>query len=109
MKIPDNFHVLFAQGGATQQFSAVPLNLAGHVYNEPKGSANFLISGYWSGKAAKEAKQYHGVHQVNRPKDSNNRDDLQKSILDVDSWELNPNAEYFAFCQNESIDGVELD
>ena len=52
MKVPDNFHILFEQGGATQQFTSVPLNLAGHVFNEPEWSANWLISGYWSKKAA---------------------------------------------------------
>lgn len=45
MKVPENFHILFEQGGATQQFTSVPLNLASHVFNEPGWNANFLISG----------------------------------------------------------------
>ena len=45
MKIPENFKVMYQQGGATQQFAAVPLNLTGHVFGEETSSANFLISG----------------------------------------------------------------
>lgn len=70
MKIPENFHVLFCQGGASQQFTAVPLALAGHVYGDDNASANYLISGKWSQAAANEAKKYHGVHQVNRSADA---------------------------------------
>lgn len=62
MKVPDNFHILLEQGGATQQFTSVPLNLAGHVFGDPQWSANFLISGYWSKSAAHEAAQYHKVN-----------------------------------------------
>lgn len=45
MKVPSNFHILFEQGGATQQFTSVPLNLAGHAFNKPDGTANYLVSG----------------------------------------------------------------
>lgn len=46
MKIPDNFHILLQRGGTTQQFSAVPLNLTGHVYGDEKlATANYLITG----------------------------------------------------------------
>ena len=49
MAIPDDYHVLFLQGGATQQFAAIPMNLMQH------GVADYIVSGSWSKKAAKEA------------------------------------------------------
>jgi phosphoserine aminotransferase len=68
-----------------------------------------LISGKWSQAAANEAKKYHGVHQVNRVTDPKNLEEWQNSIADVESWTLNKDSKYFFYCQNESIDGIELD
>lgn len=68
-----------------------------------------IIHRYWSKKAAQEAAKYHGINQVNKCKDINDLPALQESILDMDSWELDKDAKYFFFCQNESISGLELD
>ena len=70
MKVPDNFHLLLSQGGATQEFSSVPLNLAGHVYGEPDACANVLITGKWSEAGAKEISKFHSINQVNIPSNS---------------------------------------
>lgn len=86
------------QGGATQQFAAVPLNLTSYDYGDESNTANYLISGKWSEAAANEAKKFHKIHRVNP-------DDL----TDFDSYNFDKSAKYFHFCQNESIDGVELD
>ena len=52
MNIPDNYKVLFLQGGASQQFSAVPMNLM------KKGKAGYIVTGQWAKKAYAEAKRY---------------------------------------------------
>ena len=54
--IPDNYKVLFLQGGASLQFSMVPMNLL-----PPGGSADYIVTGVWSEKAVKEAKRVGGV------------------------------------------------
>ncbi|MGE0440884.1 MAG: 3-phosphoserine/phosphohydroxythreonine transaminase [Gemmatimonadales bacterium] len=64
--IPDNYHVLFIQGGATQQFAMVPMNLL------PAGrTADYLVTGAWSEKALKEAKKFGAVHTAATGKDGN--------------------------------------
>ena len=45
MKVPDNWHVLFTQGGACQQYSAIPINLGGHVFGEANASVNIIDGG----------------------------------------------------------------
>jgi phosphoserine aminotransferase len=96
MKIPENFRVLFCQGGASQQFSAVPLNLIGM---DQSRKANFLISGKWSNAAMVEAKKFHDIHIINKNVDS---------LLEPEKFVFDPKADYFFFCQNESIDGIEF-
>jgi len=94
MEIPDNFHVLMTQGGASQQFSAVPLNLTSHG-----DTVNFLISGKWSQAAAAEAAKFNEVKVVNEP----------DALLSPESWKIDKDAKFFSFCQNESIDGISFD
>ncbi|MGE0553269.1 MAG: aminotransferase class V-fold PLP-dependent enzyme, partial [Gemmatimonadales bacterium] len=64
--IPDNYRVLFIQGGASQQFAMVPMNLL-----PPGGTADFLVTGSWSEKALKEAKRFGAAHTVATGKASN--------------------------------------
>ena len=59
--IPDNYKVLFLQGGGTGQFAAVPLNLMGRTEAR---CADYLVTGSWSAKAAKEAAKYGTVNMV---------------------------------------------
>jgi len=60
MKIPNNFKVLFLQGGATLQFAAIPWNLFGGA----KKTANYLVTGHWSEKALEEARKYGKCNEV---------------------------------------------
>ena len=59
--VPDNYKVVFKQGGGTGQFSAVPLNL---MNLRPEGKADYIITGSWSAKAALEAEKYGKVNRV---------------------------------------------
>lgn len=95
LSIPDNYHVMFLQGGASTQFSAIPLNLSseGDV-------VDYLITGSWSKKAASEAKKYA---QVNVVATGDN-----KSLPPAASWSLSPSAAYVHYCDNETIQGVEF-
>jgi len=99
LTIPDNYKVLFLQGGGTGQFSAIPLNLLSH---KPDLSADYIVTGSWSAKAAQEAAKYGKVNTV-FPK-------LQSytEIPDSSTWNLNPNASYVYYCANETIHGVEF-
>ncbi|XP_047488680.1 probable phosphoserine aminotransferase [Penaeus chinensis] len=97
MNVPSNYKVLFLQGGGTGQFAAVPLNLMSRT-----GKADYIVTGTWSSKAAKEASKYGSVNLV-FPK-------LEKytSIPDEASWKLDPEAAYVYYCANETVEGVEF-
>ncbi|KAL8563904.1 Phosphoserine aminotransferase [Nucella lapillus] len=99
LSIPDNYKVLFLQGGGTGQFSAIPLNLLSH---KPDLAADYIVSGSWSAKAAQEAEKYGKINQV-FPKPSK-----YTEIPDPSTWNLNPNASYVYYCANETIHGVEF-
>ncbi|XP_066460238.1 phosphoserine aminotransferase [Eleutherodactylus coqui] len=99
LNIPDNYKVLFLQGGGSGQFSAVPLNLIG--LKEAK-SADYIITGAWSAKAAKEAEKYGKVKLV-YPKLAS-----YTEIPDPSSWNLDPEASYVYYCANETVHGVEF-
>ncbi len=95
MQIPDNYHVLFLQGGATQQFAAIPMNLMRN------GKADYIVSGSWSKKAFKEAKLYGDARCVASSEDEN-----FSYVPDVDAIEFSPDADYVYICQNETIYGT---
>ncbi|XP_036952782.1 phosphoserine aminotransferase [Acanthopagrus latus] len=96
--IPDNYKVMFLQGGGSGQFSGVPLNLIG--LKEDK-CADYLVTGTWSSKAAKEAEKYGKVNIVHPKLDAYTK------IPDPSSWTLNPSASYVYYCANETVNGVE--
>lgn len=98
MDISDEYAVLFLQGGATQQFAAIPLNLLGD-----KTSANYVNTGQWSKKAIKEAKIYCDVNVVADAEASN-----YSSIPEFGSWKIDDSAAYLHYTPNETIGGVEF-
>ena len=98
MNIPEDYAVLFLQGGASTQFSAVPLNLLGD-----KKTADYINTGQWSKKAIKEAKRYCDVNLVASSEDTN-----FSTIPPKDAWNLNRDAAYFHYTPNETIGGVEF-
>lgn len=95
MGVPDNYRVLFLQGGATQQFAAIPMNL---MRNK---KADYIVSGSWSKKAWKEAKLYGDARCVASSEDGN-----FSYVPDVDAIEFDPDADYVYICQNETIYGT---
>ncbi len=95
MEIPDNYHVLFLQGGATQQFAAIPMNLMRN------GKADYIVSGSWSKKAFKEAKLYGDAACVASSEDEN-----FSYVPDVDGLAFRSDADYVYICQNETIYGT---
>ncbi len=94
MNIPDNYKVLFLQGGATTQFSAVPLNLM----NKNK-KADYIVSGQFSKKAADEAAKFGTVNVIASSKDRN-----FAYVPFVDSF--SPDADYVHICYNNTIFGT---
>ncbi len=99
LSIPENYHVLYMQGGARGQFSAVPLNLLGE-----KNTANYINSGYWSRSAISEASKYCVPNDLNVLI----KNEGELSVLPSSQWVLNEDAAYVHFCPNETIDGVEI-
>ena len=95
LNIPDNYKVGFIQGGASTQFAMVPMNLM------TTGEADYLVTGQFSGKAAKEAEKFGTVHVVASSKDKN-----FTYIPDVDAVEYSPNASYIHICENNTIYGT---
>jgi phosphoserine aminotransferase len=97
LDISDDYAVLFLQGGASTQFSAVPLNLLGN-----KGSADYINTGQWSKKAIAEAKRYCDVNVAASSEATN-----FSTIPPRDSWQLGSDAAYLHYTPNETIGGVE--
>ncbi|MDX8390204.1 MAG: 3-phosphoserine/phosphohydroxythreonine transaminase [Mariprofundaceae bacterium] len=99
MSIPDNYKVLFLQGGASSQFAMIPLNLLGD-----KDSADYLNTGMWSKKAIAEAKRYCTVNIA-----ADTSGDGFTTVPTQESLKLNPDAAYVHYTPNETIGGVEFD
>jgi phosphoserine aminotransferase len=99
MNIPANYKVLFLQGGASQQFAMIPMNLL-----RGKTSADYLNTGEWSKKAISEAKKFGKVNVVASSEDKN-----FSYVPDFATWKCDPNAAYLHITPNETIGGVEFD
>lgn len=95
MNIPDNYKVLFLQGGASTQFAAIPMN-----FMNGSKKADYIISGQWSNKAYKEAVKYGDVKVVATSKKQN-----FSCVPDVDRNEFRPDADYVYICLNETVHG----
>jgi phosphoserine aminotransferase len=99
MKVPDNYKVLFLQGGGRGQFSSVPMNLA-----QRGDLSQHLVSGQWSQIAVSEAEKYMKAEVVAKTQSKDDR----LWVPTQDSWEIDPKAAYFHYCPNETIDGIEI-
>ena len=95
LAIPANYKVLFLQGGATLQFAQIPMNLLAG-----KGKADYVVTGEWSKKAVKEAKNYCDVAIAATSEDRNFTYAPKK-------WNVRKDAAYVHYCSNETIGGVE--
>jgi phosphoserine aminotransferase len=98
LSIPADYKVLFMQGGATGQFSAIPMNLA-----QPDSRVDYVNTGSWSNKALGEARHYCKVHVAADAADSN-----YTRIPPLSAWQLTPGAAYLHYTPNETIGGVEF-
>jgi phosphoserine aminotransferase len=98
MAIPDNYKVLFMQGGASSQFSMVPINLLGD-----KKSADYILTGQWSKKAVEEARRYGEVNLV-----ADTSASKFTTVPDEGSLNFDPDAAYMHYTPNETIVGVEF-
>jgi len=96
MNVPDTHEILLLQGGATTQFAAIPMNLL------EGGTADYAVTGNFSGKAAEEAKKYGTVHIAADTKPTgHDRIPTQAEL------ELTPGAKYFYYCSNNTVYGTE--
>ncbi len=98
LAIPDNYKVLFLQGGASSQFAMVPINLLGD-----KSSADYLLTGQWSKKAVAEGKRYCDVNVLADTSDSN-----FTTVPAEHSLKFSDDAAYVHYTPNETIVGVEF-
>jgi phosphoserine aminotransferase len=97
LNLPENFSVLYMQGGARLQFSMVPMNLLGG------GTADYIITGSWGSKAAEEARREGTVNVAYQGKSHN-----YSRLPAADELSLTPGAAYVHFTSNETIQGVQF-
>lgn len=96
MKIPDNYKILFLQGGASTQFAMVPLNLLNNT-----NKADYVITGQWAKKAYKEASRYGNINIV-----ASSEDKTFNYIPKLDKSKFTKDADYFHICMNNTIYGT---
>ena len=96
MNIPDNYKVLFLQGGASSQFSMIPMNLM-----TKNGKADFVITGQWATKAQKEAARYGEANVV-----ASSKDKTFSYIPELNPATFSKDADYFHICMNNTIYGT---
>ncbi|XP_016483740.1 phosphoserine aminotransferase 2, chloroplastic [Nicotiana tabacum] len=98
LNIPENYAVLFLQGGATTQFAALPLNLC-----SPDDAVDYVVTGSWGDKAYKEAVKYCKPNVI-----WSGKSEKYTKIPTFDSLQQTPDAKYLHICANETIHGVEF-
>ncbi|MBQ6569528.1 MAG: 3-phosphoserine/phosphohydroxythreonine transaminase [Clostridia bacterium] len=96
MNIPDNYKVLFLQGGASSQFAMVPMNLM-----TKNGKADYIITGQWATKAYKEAARYGKAREV-----ASSKDKTFSYIPETKREDFDPEADYVHICLNNTIYGT---
>ena len=97
MNIPDNYKVLFLQGGGCTQFAMIPMNLMKNKV------ADYIITGQWSKKAAAEAKIFGTVNEIASSADKN-----FSYVPDLSDLKISDNADYVYICQNETVHGTTI-
>lgn len=96
LQVPDNYKILFLQGGGRGQFSALAMNLMGKNPN-----ADYIVTGQWSKSAIAEAEKIGKVRVLNGFEGNDSTTPLARH------WDLDPNAAYVHYCVNETVEGVE--
>ncbi len=98
LRVPDNYKILFLQGGATLQFSMVPMNFLGRDQ-----TADYIVTGAWGAKALHEAKKCGNAKTIHSTEDAG-----FTTIPEQEELRFTENAEYIHYVSNETIDGVEF-
>ena len=98
LDLNDDYEVLFMQGGATLQFSLIPLNFA-----SKKGRASYAEIGSWSSKAVKEASKICDLEICHSSKEIGFNE-----IKDFSEWEISSNSKFVHYCKNETIQGIRI-
>lgn len=108
LAVPDDFEVLFMQGGASAQNALVPLNLIGRG---GRGKADYVLSGHWARKSFNEAGRYGDIAVAATADQSTTLDGREYGpwtwLPDQAQWRVRPDAAYLHLCANETIGGVE--
>lgn len=97
MQIPENYKVLFLQGGASQQFAMIPMNLMKHKV------ADFIVTGQWAKKAYQEAAKYGKANKV-----ASSEDQTFSYIPDCSDLPISEDADYVYICENNTIYGTKF-
>ena len=97
MGIPDNYKVLFLQGGASQQFAMIPMNLMKNRV------ADYIVTGQWAKKAYQEAQKYGKVNKI-----ASSEDKTFSYIPDCSDLPISPDADYVYICENNTIYGTKF-
>ncbi len=97
LNIPDNYEVLFVQGGASQQFAMIPMNFA------KNGVADYIVTGQWAKKAFQEAQNYGDAAKI-----ATSEDKTFSYIPDCSDLPIRENADYVYICQNNTIYGTKF-
>ncbi len=95
--IPDNYKVLFLQGGASQQFAMIPMNLM------KKGVADYIVTGQWAKKAYQEASKYGKANKI-----ATSEDQTFSYIPDCSDLPISEDADYVYICENNTIYGTKF-
>ena len=95
LKIPDNYKVLFLQGGASQQFAMIPMNLMKNIV------ADYIVTGQWAKKAWQEAQKYGTANKI-----ASSEDKTFSYIPDCSDLPISPDADYVYICENNTIYGT---
>lgn len=97
MAIPDNYRVLFLQGGASQQFAMIPMNLMKNKV------ADYIVTGQWAKKAYEEAQKYGKANKI-----ASSEDKMFSYIPDCSDLPVSPDADYVYICENNTIYGTKF-
>ena len=96
-QIPDNYKVLFLQGGASQQFAMIPMNLMKNRV------ADYIVTGQWAKKAWQEARKYGKANKI-----ASSEDKTFSYIPDCSDLDISPDADYVYICENNTIYGTKF-
>lgn len=97
LQIPDNYKVLFMQGGASQQFAMIPMNLMKNKV------ADYIVTGQWAKKAWQEAQKYGKANKI-----ASSEDKMYSYIPDCSNLEIDDQADYVYICENNTIYGTKF-